>query len=252
MPTIRIDDEVHAALADERDWRHERNWNPALMRVIAAQGRQGGNDMELMVCIDGAEHATIDLRDGDDQFNREAERGALDRAYEAKESNPDSVVTIVLSGWELLPLDPEPDHIFIADNLTYLAEIDEGEHTDDERLESLAKALRDGSLRLTGGDAGDPETGAKLGIQPDGDLLAVPKPRPLGEWSTQHADDCPVTRHRAELLVEIGDTQFGTDRMAYLMGAVPEYDLGGDQEVELCTCGTAGRMGPWPGEEVSS
>jgi hypothetical protein len=50
----------------------------------------------LMVCVDGVEHADVPLIDGDDAFNREAERGALDRAYEAKESNPDAVVTIVV------------------------------------------------------------------------------------------------------------------------------------------------------------
>jgi hypothetical protein len=53
-------------------------------------------ELALMVCIDGAEHATVPLRDGDDRFNAEAERGALDRAYEAKESNPDCVVSIVI------------------------------------------------------------------------------------------------------------------------------------------------------------
>ena len=55
--------------------------------------------MHLMVCIDGAEAATVPLRDGDDPFNAEAERGALDRAYEFKQENPDSVVSIVLANW---------------------------------------------------------------------------------------------------------------------------------------------------------
>lgn len=52
--------------------------------------------MNLTVCIDGVEHAEIELLDGSDGFNEAAERGALDRAYELKESNPDSVVTILV------------------------------------------------------------------------------------------------------------------------------------------------------------
>ena len=116
--------------------------------------------MELMVCIDGAEHATIPLKDGADGFNLVAERGALDRAYEAKESNPDSVVTIVVCGDE-----PESqwadvsDTEFIAENLGYLASIDEGEHTDSDRLHSLAKALAAGALVVTPVTADAPTEG---------------------------------------------------------------------------------------------
>lgn len=110
----------------------------------------------LMICVDGAEHATVELSDGDDGFNAAAERGALDRAYEAKESNPDSVVTIVID-----TIDPEPaellnDTEFVAEMLGLLADIDEGEHTDYERLTGLAKSLRDGGLAVTGPAADGP------------------------------------------------------------------------------------------------
>lgn len=53
-------------------------------------------DLSLVVEVDHFEHATVPLKDGDDSFNAEAERGALDRAYEAKESNPDATVTILI------------------------------------------------------------------------------------------------------------------------------------------------------------
>ena len=47
--------------------------------------------------VDGEDHAVVPLRrTGDDSFNAAAERGALDRAYEAKESSPESEVTIVV------------------------------------------------------------------------------------------------------------------------------------------------------------
>lgn len=64
---------------------------------IAAESWEPDPEMALMVCVDGVEHATVELSDGDDRFNAEAERGALDRAYEAKESNPDAVVTVVIT-----------------------------------------------------------------------------------------------------------------------------------------------------------
>jgi hypothetical protein len=50
----------------------------------------------LVVRVDGDAHAVVPLRDGDDVFNAEAERGALDRAYEAKESCPECAVEIVV------------------------------------------------------------------------------------------------------------------------------------------------------------
>lgn len=53
--------------------------------------------MNLTVQIDGDDHAVVPLKDGDDHFNHEAERGALDRAYEAKESNPEATVSIVVN-----------------------------------------------------------------------------------------------------------------------------------------------------------
>jgi hypothetical protein len=199
--------------------------------------------MELMVTIDGAEHATLDLIDGNDSYNQASERGAFDRAYEAKETNPDSVVAIVLA-WhpdDEVQLDPEPDHVFIADALAVLADIDEGEHTDAERLRALAESLRQGSLRISEGDGTGAETGAKSGIQ--GDLIATPRQLPVGQWHVQHADYCPVTSARVGLGVALAASEVGSREHDYLLGAVPEYDLGGDQEVELCTCGRAGRMG---------
>jgi hypothetical protein len=50
----------------------------------------------LVVRVDGDNHAVVPLRDGDDAFNAAAERGALDRAYEAKESCPECAVEIVV------------------------------------------------------------------------------------------------------------------------------------------------------------
>jgi hypothetical protein len=100
--------------------------------------------MELMVCIDGVKHATVPLIDGNDPFNREAERGALDRAYEAKESNPDAVVSVVLSDWA----SDGPDEITsadmqsAADAISILRDLDEGEHTDDDELKRLVVLLR--------------------------------------------------------------------------------------------------------------
>lgn len=61
-------------------------------------------------------------------------------------------------------------------------------------------------------------------------------------WKIEHAPDCSVTKERADLLADIAaaeDPMCGAPagRLAYLRGAVVEYDEGGDQEVENCTCG---------------
>ena len=63
---------------------------------IAAEGAPEP-ELGLMVCLDGSQEAFIDLRDGDDAFNREAERTAFDKAYEMKEQDPDTVVSIVVT-----------------------------------------------------------------------------------------------------------------------------------------------------------
>ena len=52
------------------------------------------------------------------------------------------------------------------------------------------------------------------------------------QWVNQHEPDCPITKHRKDLLNDLA--QDPTNQ--YLLGAVPEYDEGGDQEVELCIC----------------
>lgn len=52
-------------------------------------------------------------------------------------------------------------------------------------------------------------------------------------WKIKHDDDCQVTVDRAGLLAELA----ADPKNPYLLGALPEYDNGGDQEVELCTCG---------------
>lgn len=51
------------------------------------------------------------------------------------------------------------------------------------------------------------------------------------EWATEHTEACPVTRYRAELLA------LETMEPEVQRGAAAEYEAGGDQEVELCTCG---------------
>lgn len=151
MPTIRVDRDVYDALY-ERRLPTERNHNGAISRALTEKERT----MNLMICVDGAEHATVPLRDGDDVFNGEAERGALDRAYEAKESNPDSVVTIVIDLTDDEPAAPLNDTEFVAEALETLADLDEGEHTDWERLRGLAKSLRGGGLAVTGPAADEP------------------------------------------------------------------------------------------------
>jgi hypothetical protein len=78
---------------DDEDWLEE--WVTNRIERVDDYA-EGEFETELMVCLDGGEIASVPLRDGDDRFNAEAERGALDRAYEAKESNPDSVVSIVV------------------------------------------------------------------------------------------------------------------------------------------------------------
>jgi len=98
--------------------------------------------MDLMVCIDGVEAATVPLKDGDDPFNAEAERGALDRAYEFKTSNPDAVVSVVLAGdWGEQESAELSDREFIGWSLRLLVDLDEGENTDSERLGRLADVL---------------------------------------------------------------------------------------------------------------
>lgn len=140
--TIRVDREVADALYRRR-LPHERNHNGAISRALTEE-----TTMNLMICVDGVEHATVPLLDGNDSFNNASERGALDRAYEAKQSNPDSVVTIVI---DTTPDEPEgdlDDREFVAESLSLLADLDEGEYTDGDRLVRLAKALRAGQLVL--------------------------------------------------------------------------------------------------------
>lgn len=149
MPVIRVDREVYDALY-ERRLPTERNHNGVIRRAIEEA------NMNLMICVDGVEHATVELADGDDGFNHAAERGALDRAYEAKESNPDSVVTIVVN---TIPDEFDElvsDTTFVADALDTLADLDEGEHTDWDRLRGLAKALRVGEVTLSGATQDEP------------------------------------------------------------------------------------------------
>lgn len=53
------------------------------------------------------------------------------------------------------------------------------------------------------------------------------------EWTNQHAASCQVTKDRANLLERLANDPGNP----YLLGAVPEYDNGGDQEAENCDCG---------------
>lgn len=55
-------------------------------------------------------------------------------------------------------------------------------------------------------------------------------------WENEHDPSCPVTAGRIDLLKEMD-----YETSPYLLGAVPEYQAGGDQEVELCQCGIAGK-----------
>ena len=99
--------------------------------------------MNLHLCIDGVIEDSMPLIDGNDPFNTEAERTAFDKAYEMKESNPDAVVTILIDLEEDDPSVITDDDLgFVADSLSLLADLDEGEHTDSERLRDLAQRLR--------------------------------------------------------------------------------------------------------------
>lgn len=67
------------------------------------------------------------------------------------------------------------------------------------------------------------------------------------KWEQVHTDDCSITRERAEVMDEIATTtvkllaaqravKAHEDYLAVMYGAFREYDNGGDQEVENCTC----------------
>jgi hypothetical protein len=58
------------------------------------------------------------------------------------------------------------------------------------------------------------------------------------EWQNEHAPSCPVTAGRASL----ADALARDPRDAALLGAVPEWDAGGDEEAEHCTCGLGGTV----------
>jgi hypothetical protein len=53
------------------------------------------------------------------------------------------------------------------------------------------------------------------------------------EWQNEHAPDCPVTAGRISLAEELERDP----ENAALLGAVPEWDRGGDEEAEHCACG---------------
>ena len=57
------------------------------------------------------------------------------------------------------------------------------------------------------------------------------------QWATRHTEGCPVTVARASLLADLERDPASPG----LLGAVPEYDNGGDQEAELCTCEAVAR-----------
>jgi len=61
------------------------------------------------------------------------------------------------------------------------------------------------------------------------------------QWVNQHADDCPVTKERADLLDKLGEDPTNPG----LLGAVPEYDEEGDQEMENCTCKWGEQFADW-------
>lgn len=59
-------------------------------------------------------------------------------------------------------------------------------------------------------------------------------------WNNSHAEDCPVAVARVDLWrsLNLRPTDEG------LLGAMPEYDNGGDREAELCTCYAHGEQVP--------
>ena len=62
------------------------------------------------------------------------------------------------------------------------------------------------------------------------------------EWQNEHAPDCPVTDGRVGLA---GQLERDPENAA-LLGAVPEWDAGGDEEAEHCACG------PWYVDDLQS
>lgn len=58
-------------------------------------------------------------------------------------------------------------------------------------------------------------------------------------WTNEHSTRCPVTRDRRNLLAKLAEAREAGDTplVAALEGAGIEYDNGGDQETENCTCG---------------
>ena len=57
--------------------------------------------------------------------------------------------------------------------------------------------------------------------------------RNLHEWQNLHAHNCPITSGRTRLLEDLAQDPDN----AYLKGAIPEWDAGGDEEAEYCICG---------------
>ena len=51
-------------------------------------------------------------------------------------------------------------------------------------------------------------------------------------WRNEHSEGCPVTYWRGRLANDLEPDP----ENPYLLGAVPEWDEGGDQEAEVCTC----------------
>ena len=52
------------------------------------------------------------------------------------------------------------------------------------------------------------------------------------KWRNDHSEGCPVTYWRGRLANDLEPDP----ENPYLLGAVPEWDEGGDQEAEVCTC----------------
>lgn len=64
-------------------------------------------------------------------------------------------------------------------------------------------------------------------------------------WANIHSPTCDVTKARAMLVVDLQEAMIGEgdrSQVPYLIGALIEYDHGGDEEAEICNCDFMKRM----------
>jgi hypothetical protein len=140
MPVIRVDRDVYDALY-ERRLPTERNHNGAIRRALTARE----TTMTLYQATDSTGQVFLLTADED-----EAARAATTRGGSWRPTTPEEGAAAI-AAWhdtEVEPTVPLSDTEFVAEALGTLADLDEGEHTDWERLTALAESLRNGGATL--------------------------------------------------------------------------------------------------------